>query len=181
MLVNSTKGKLLGYKAMIYGTALFLLAIMQTSFFSRVNIFGATPDLLLGAVLTLAMHEDHKASAVCGIISGFFYCALGATTYPIYILFSFLCGYMLWSVSERVFGKNYISFLSLAIFTYGAKALFNIVEQSLSAHSFNVFQTIIHVALPEFLSSMLFCSISYGIFYNICRVINKKSKSRKVN
>ena len=76
MADNSNKSKLLGYKAMLYGAALFVLSIMQTSFFSQINILGATPDLLLGAVLTLAMFEDHKTSAVCGIIAGFFYCAL---------------------------------------------------------------------------------------------------------
>ena len=48
------------------------------------------PLYLLGAVLTLAMFEDHKTSAVCGIIAGFFYCALGGAVYPIYILFSFI-------------------------------------------------------------------------------------------
>ena len=179
MADNSNKSKLLGYKAMLYGAALFVLSIMQTSFFSQINILGATPDLLLGAVLTLAMFEDHKTSAVCGIIAGFFNCALGGAMYPIYILFSFMCGYVFWNVSERVFGKNYVSFISLALLTYGAKALYNLVELSLTAHSFNVLSAVVNVALPEFLSSMLFCSISYGIFRNLCKIFNKKSKSRR--
>lgn len=176
---GSNKSKLLGYKAMLYGAALFVLSIMQTSFFSQINILGATPDLLLGAVLTVAMFDDREASAVSGIIAGFFYCALGGAVHPIYILFSFLCGYVLPSVSARVLGKNYVSFVSLALFTYGAKVLYNLIELSLTAHSFNIFSALVNVAAPEFISSMLFCSISYGIFRNLCKIFNKKSKSRR--
>ena len=179
MAKNSNQAKLLGYKSMLYGAALFVLAIMQSSFFSQINLFGATPDLLLGAVLTIAMFDDGQTSAVCGIIAGFFYCALGGAVYPIYILFAFLCGYVLPSVSERVLGKNYLSFLSLALLTYGAKAFYNLIELSLNANSFNIFSAFINVVVPEFLSSMLFCSISYVIFRNLCKIFNKKSKSRR--
>lgn len=177
--VLTARIKTIFYKCALYGAALFLVGVMQVSFFSKINVLGAPPDLLLGAVLTLAMVEDHKVASVCGIIAGFFYCALGGFSYPIYMVFSFLCGYILWGVSERTFSKNYPSFLALAAITYAAKALFNIFETALSSYRFSFLNTVGSIAFPEFVSSMLFCSLSYLIFRGLSHVFNKKSKHRK--
>ena len=178
--VNSTKAKLLGYKSAVYGVALFFLAILQSTFFSKINLFDATPDLLLGAVLTVAIFDEHKVSAVTGIISGFFYCALGGIKYPLYIIFSFLCGYVFWSISEKALSKNYPSFIALAAFIYGVKAIWNIAETSLFAQSFSLFGTLASIVIPEYLSSMVFCSLSYLIFKTISDIFNKKSRKERI-
>lgn len=177
---KSARVKIITYKCATYGIFLFFLGLLQVSFFSKVNIWGATPDLLLGATLTLAMHEDQKSASICGIIAGFFYYSLGGFTYPLYMIFSFLCAYIFWMLSENILGKNHASFLVLAALIYGAKAIFNIFEASLSSSTFNIFNTIGTVVIPEFVSSMVFCSISYLIFSLLTRIF-KKSKSRKEN
>ena len=167
------------YKCAVYGIALFFIAVLQVTFFSRINILSASPDLLLGATVTLALKEDHRTSAVCGIIAGFFYCALGGFSYPIYILFSFLCGYILWSIAERALGKNYVSFLILSLIAYGLKCLYNLFEISLNANSFNIVDAFLYIILPEFISSVAFCSVAYLITSAFTLIFSKKSKPRK--
>lgn len=176
---SAARAKIIGYKSALYSAVLFIIGVMQVTFFSKINVLSATPDLLLGAVLTLAVYEEHKVSAVAGIVAGFIYCALGGFSYPLYIFFSFACGYVFHTISEHAFGKNYLSYLALACFAFGVKGLYNVVDVSLSAHSFNVFNTIVKVVIPEFISSMIFCSISYFVFLGLTRIFNKKSKTRK--
>lgn len=177
--INMSKVKNVAYKCTVYALALFVLSVMQVTFFSKINILGATPDLMLGAVLLIAMKDDIHVSSICGIISGFFYCAMGGFSYPFYMIFSFLCGYTLWGVSDRFLGKNYVSYLALAILTYGLKALFNVLEISFFAPSFNLLDTFSKALLPEFISSMALCTFSYTVFSALARLVNKNSKSRK--
>ena len=173
------KLKTILYKCTVYAIALFLIAIAQATFFSRINFFSATPDLLLAAIVLLCLKEEHKIASICAIISGLFYCAIGTSEYPVYILFSFLCGYIIWIVAERSFGKSYFSYLALSAMTFGIKGIFNILYSALFSSTFTLPRIITSIVLPEFASSMLFCSISFLVFSFINMLVNRKSKNRK--
>lgn len=177
---SDTKTRILTYKSASYGVLLFIFAVAQVTFFTKINILGATPDILLASIVALAMFEEHKVSTICGIIAGFFYYALGGFTLPLYMIFSFFCGYVLWGVSAHAFGKNYPSFLALSALTFLAKALYNVLEASFLANSFNVFNVITKTVIPEFISSMLFCSIPYILLVLPINLLNKKSKRRVI-
>ena len=174
--LNTARAKNIAYKCVVYGIVLFVLSVAQVTFFSKINVLNATPDLLLGAVLFIAMREDQKVASICGIISGFFYCAMGGFVYPFYMMFSFLCGYTLWFVSDRFLGKNYVSYLALALLTFLLKAIFNIIESSLFAYTINMLNMFSRAILPEFISSMIFCSFSYVIFSLVAKLLNSKSR-----
>lgn len=176
---DTIRARNVAYKCAAYGIILFILGVAQVSFFSKIRILGATPDLLLGATLAIAMLEDQRSASICGIVAGFVYHSLGGFGYPIYILFSFFCAYVFHILSNRILGKNYFSFLVLATLIYGAKAVFNIVDAILFSNSFNVFALISRVLLPEFISSMVFCTVSYLIIFIPNKLINRKNKSRK--
>lgn len=173
------KIKVLLYKCSLYAIILFLIAVAQVSFFTKINILGATPDLLLAAVVALCIKEEHKIASICGIISGFLYCSLGGIKYPIYILFSFLCAYTLKIIALRSLGTNYPSFLALSLLAFGIKVVFNLFDASMFSSNFVIFRILWQIALPELISSMIFCSISYLLISVISHLINKKSKSRK--
>ena len=175
---NSAAGKILGYKCILYTIALFLLAIAQSTFFAKINLLSSPPDLLLGAVLVIAMHDEQKASSIIGIIAGFFYYALGGGS-PLYIIFTFLCGYVFWNISNKAFSKNLPSFLALGAIAYALKIGFNIITLYFAANSFDPVSAMAKIIIPEFISSLLFCSISYLIFYPLTRIFNKKSSKRK--
>lgn len=173
---SRARAKIIAYKCITYSIFLFLLGVMQVSFFTKINVLHATPDLLLGATLTLAMLEDHKTSCICGIVAGLFYHSLGGFSHPIYIVFSFFCAYVFWILSQNVLGKNYLSFLVLSALIYGAKAIFNIVDALLFSSTFNLFAVIGKIVIPEFISSMIFCTISYLIFMILTKIFNRKSR-----
>lgn len=148
----------------------------QVSFFSVINILGAPPDLLLGAVVALAMLESDRICTVCGIISGFLYCALGGFSYPLYILFSFFCACALSYICKRFPKRNYLAFLALSLLAYCAKAVFNLAELMIFSHASGLFHTLIYAVAPEFISSLIFCSISYLVMSRTIRALNKNAK-----
>ncbi len=170
------KIKAIAYKCTVYSIVLFLLAIAQVTFFSKINVLSSPPDLILGAILLLCLKEEHKVTAICSIVSGILYCSLGGVEYPVYIIFSFLCGYILWIVAERSFGKNYPSYLALAALGFGLKALFNVAYSSMFSNNFAILGTILGIVIPEFISSMIFCSLPYLIFSFLFKLLNKKSR-----
>lgn len=172
--VESAKAKIILYKCALYGVVLYLVGILQVTFFAKINLIGASPDLLLAAASTIALYEDGKTASICGIISGFFYCALGGTSLPLYILFSFICAYALHIATESGLPRKHSSFLAVTLLSFGAKALFNVAELSLTAQSFNVFSAFWNTVLPEFVSSILFSPIPYIIFFGLTRIFNKK-------
>ena len=173
-----TKIKAIAYKCSVYSIALFVLSIAQVTFFSKINVLGATPDLMLGAVLLIAMKDDQRVSSICGIVSGFLYCAMGGFVYPFYMMFSFLCGYVLWIISDRFLGKNYVSYLALAVLAFSLKALFNVIEASLFAYTINILNMFTKAIIPEFISSMTFCTVSYLIFNSLSHLLNSKSNKK---
>lgn len=175
------KLKIIIYKCAVYSIALFLLGILQVTFFAKINVLSAVPDLLLAAIVLLSMREEHKISSVCALVSGVFYCSLGGAEYPLYIIFSFLIGYVMWIVAERSFGRGYRSFLALCAIAFLAKSGFNLAYSSLFSSRFALFRDIVNIVLPEFISSMLFCSISYVIFAPLSALINKRSKKGASN
>lgn len=176
---QSAKIKTIAYKCAIYTVALFLIGIAQATFFSKINIFNATPDLLLSAVALMCMREDHKVTAICSIIAGVFYCSFGGAEYPVYILFSFMCGYVMWIFANRAFGKSYTSFLAISSVLFLAKAVFNVFYSTLFGGSFAILRTLSSIVLPELVSSMVFCSVSYIIFNTLYKIINRKSRRKE--
>ncbi|MBR3845779.1 MAG: hypothetical protein IKM40_04315 [Clostridia bacterium] len=176
----NVSARTVAYKSAIYGALLFLIGTAQVTFFSKINILGATPDLLLGALLVIAMLDDERVSAVCGIISGVIYVSLGTTTLPFYLIFSFLCACVLPVVSRLLFGKNYPSFLALSVITFSFKAAYNLALIFIGG-GYGLFASLGSAVIPEFISSLVFTSVSYIIFAPTARAINKRSTSRKEN
>lgn len=174
--ISAARARIVAYKCCFYGVLLFIFAVAQVTFFTKITFLSATPDVLLACVVAIAMREEHRVSAICGIVAGFLYCALGGVLFPAYILFSFLCGYIVWGISEHAFAKNYPSYLALCALTFGAKVFYSLLETAFTAQSFNIIGFVFDLAIPELLSSMLFCSIPYLIFIIPIKLLNKKTK-----
>ena len=175
--------KAVGYRALIYGGALFLLAVIEGTVFTRFTLFGASPDLLLGAVLTLAMAEGEKTGGVCGIAAGFFGASLcGASA--LYMPFAFLVGYIFGIISDRALAKNYPSALALMGCVYALKCFFNLIDASVTAHSFDLLRSLTEAVLPELFYSAILFSPVYFIFRWLSAVFSRHGspvKERKHN
>lgn len=170
------------YRSLVWGVALFILAVLQTTAAARLSLFSATPDLMLAAVVCLAMHDGEKTGAIAGIAAGVLCVSLGSAS-PIYILFSFAAGYIFGIISSASLSKNLPSFIALIAAAYAAKAIFNVIDVSLFSDGFNLFTILARAVVPELLCSLVFCVPVYFIFLPLIRLFNKKSsrKDRLIN
>lgn len=102
------RNRILGYRARTrsaltryivgIGLYLLLLAAAEVTLGARFGLFGATPDLMLGATLGVALFCGPYAGAVSGIAAGFLIEALGGAGFTIlpvvYLFYGYLVGSM---------------------------------------------------------------------------------------
>ena len=68
-------------RTVIDGVLVLLLAVAQCSFFARLHVCPATPDLLLGLVLCVLLLDSVYAAAGVALAAGFLVDALGTTSF----------------------------------------------------------------------------------------------------
>ena len=74
----------------VYGVLLLLLASAQCSFFARLHLLPATPDLILCALLAILVLDSTPAAAISAVAGGILIDALGGVGVAWSPLFYFL-------------------------------------------------------------------------------------------
>ena len=81
-------------KAGICAALMILFTLLQTTIFSSLRPFGAVPDMMLSAVIAIAVSEGEKWGAVCGLISSLLISSVGTTGFSVIPLVYMLTGYI---------------------------------------------------------------------------------------
>lgn len=77
-------------RIVLYGILVLLLSVAQCSFFGRLHVCPATPDLMLGLLLAVLLLDSVYAAAAAALAAGFFVDALGAASFFLSPLFYFV-------------------------------------------------------------------------------------------
>lgn len=109
--LSSTSWQTLLRKSVVWGIWLFLLAVLQTSFFSVIRVFGAVPDLVLPAVITIAVYDRERMGTVAGIMGGYIADAIGGTGLSLSPLVYMLCGIIVALLAYSVLRRDFFSWL----------------------------------------------------------------------
>lgn len=62
----------------LYALLLLMVMLVQTTTFGRIRFFGVKLSLLPVAMVCIAMHTDHEAAGLFGLLAGLFWYAFGA-------------------------------------------------------------------------------------------------------
>ncbi len=85
-------------RILCYGLLILCLATAETSFFSALSFLPATPDLLLGAVVGVALLDNRRASLIFAMASGLVLDAVGGVGIPltalIYVVISQVAAFL---------------------------------------------------------------------------------------
>ena len=98
-------------RIILFSLFIFLTAAFQASFFGAAGFFPATPDLLLAAVMGLAMFDGERTGAVCGLFAGVMADALGGSGTLFMPLFYMLAGYVTGIAIRTFLTRNLLSWL----------------------------------------------------------------------
>lgn len=152
----------------IYGVAAFVLGILQCSFFSRLKIFGATPDLILGSLCAIVVLDNKKAAFVYAVSAGYLIDSIGALTPSFSPLFYLFCAVFATIMAEKLIPR-FISYTIMLIPLMIFRGLFTYVNLWLSAGAFPSLSIAMDIVLPEMLCSFILCLPVYYLI-KLCNI-----------
>lgn len=162
------EGRMIFRRALIYGVAFFLLGIFQCAFFSRLKPFGATPDLILGAIAAVLLLDNKHAALICAVAGGYYIDALGAVPPSFSAIFYLIIVAATAPLAQKLI-KRFASFLLLLLPTVAIKALSTYISISLTYGSLAHPSCFISIILPEMLSTLIFCIPVYFVI-KLCTI-----------
>lgn len=143
------------WRAVLVGTVLFLLCVIQTTVFGRWKLFGAVPDLMLAAVVLLGFCRGREEGAIFGIAAGVLVASLGSvgvTVAPVfYMVIGYVCGYFARAVYPKRFG-SYLFFLG-AFLPFGAVR--TLIQACLTHANPRPAMLLLYAILPELFGTLL--------------------------
>lgn len=143
-------------RLLVFAPAIFLLAVTQCSFFSSLYFLPATPDLILGFVVAVAMLDSQHSAAVCGIGAGFVIDAIGTTGISFSPLFYMLCGVFCAILSTKMLPSFLSWVVELSVFTV-VKAFFTIFNVYIANSNAPFGRVLLNTVLPEMLCTLIIC------------------------
>ena len=144
-------------KSVVWGVWLFLLAVFETSFFSVFRIFGAVPDLVLTAVITIAIYDKERTGTIAGITGGYIVDALGGFGLSLSPIIYMLCGCITAMLAYSILRRDFFSFLINSSFSLivSAGASVGCAFAAEGRSYFTASDILSKLILPQFFASLL--------------------------
>lgn len=162
-------------RVVIYGIAAFLLGVSQCSFFSRLGLFGATPDLILGSLGAIVLLDNKRAALVYAVAAGYFIDALGALPPSFSPLFYLACATFVSIIAEKLIPR-FISYVIILVPLVVFRAVFTYLNLWISLGALPPIGASLGIVLPEMLSTFILCLPVYYLI-KLCTIpIGARSK-----
>ncbi len=144
-------------KSVVWGIWLFLLAIIQTSFFSVLRVFDAVPDLVLPAVIVISVYDRERMGTIAGIMGGFFADALGGSGISLSPVAYMLCGITVALLAYSVLRRDFTSWLVGLIMSLVISGAFSVITAFLTHKnaSFGISEIFSELLVPQFAASLV--------------------------
>lgn len=170
-----TRSKIVVYSVTI-GILLVVLAAVQTSFFGRIRLFGAVPDLMLCTVLCVSYFCGRYAGGITGIAAGCLIEAIGSSGISILLVVYFLYGYLAGHFSRTVVPKRwtvYLFYLAVGVFL---RAATTVVYTCMTYRTVDLIEIFLRSVLPEAVGTALAGMVLYVPIGCLCRLLERKNK-----
>ena len=149
-------------RIVIFGLLALCLSTTMSSFFAQLLWLPATPDLMLGAVLAIALLDDRRTAAIFAVAGGVTVDALGgvgASLSPLLYLGVVLAVGML---GEKML-PSFVSWLILLVPSLCLRGLFSLLGYWTFVGKISMEGVFSSVLLPEAIATFLFCLPIYGL------------------
>ena len=150
------------YKLVNYGIVFFLIAMLETVTLPLAGA-GIVPDLVLCAVVAVAMAEDERVAGICGVAAGFFIDAVGAVGISISPLLYGICGYLTGVLVRFFLRRNFPSYLIYVACAAAARSVVTLMTVYMSQSAVPLYSAFADIVIPEFLLTVLCSPVLYLI------------------
>ena len=171
-----TRSAILRY-VLILGGTLLLLCVAQVTWLAGMWPFGATPDVMLCAVLGISFFCGRQLGAIYGIAAGFLIEAIGAQGIMLLPIFYLLCGYAVGHLARTATGRvtAYLGYLGALVLLREGVTL---VYISLTYQSIHLPQILWQILLPEAAATAICGVILYAPMLWLSRCLEPKKHRR---
>ena len=143
-------------KSVVWGIWLFFLALLQTSFFSVLRVFGAVPDLVLPAVIVIAVYDRERMGTIAGIMGGFLADALGGSGISLLPISYMICGITVALLAYSVLRRDFPSWLVGLLLSLVINGIFSVII-AFASHknaAFGASEVFSELLVPQFFASL---------------------------
>lgn len=159
--------------ALIYGAVIFILAILQTTVFSRYRILSSVPELTLSAVVAIAFFENEYYASLFGLFGGLVVESLG---YPgsfmlplIYLLIGTGCAL----ICKKVLSHSFASFGILSAAALLVRSMYWLAVCLFGSKQLSFIGVFLFSVMPEFIVSLALSPIIFLIIRTVHRILQK--------
>ena len=156
-------------RTVIYSLLVILVSTAQCSFFSALKICPATPDLVIGTVIAVAMIDSAGAAMIVGICAGFLTDALAkSASCSFSALFYLFAALLLGTLAQKMLPR-FMSWIFLMIPALFMRAAYTVLCAFISVRalpSLSMLQTLI---LPELITTAILSLPIYPIV-KLCNI-----------
>ena len=165
-------------KGLVIGGLIVVFAMLQTTVFSSLRPFGATPDLMLPLVIAVGIAEGERWGGVAGLAAAFIIDCLGSAGLTLLPLLYVPCGFV-----AGVLGTYYLrdSFVLRAIFTVISgvlRAAVTAIYLAVLYESPDASLAFKLVIAPEFISTVVFAALPHVAAYFALKPFHKSRAER---
>ena len=140
----------------VFLPVIFILAVAECSFFAQLYFIPATPDLMLGLVVAVAMLDSQHSATVCGIGAGFVIDSIGSTGISFSPLFYMLCGAFCALLAKKMLPSFLSWVVELAIFS-AVKGIYTLAGVYYSWSGAPIATVLLRTVLPEMICTFIVC------------------------
>lgn len=163
-------------RIVIYGLLILFLSVAMSSFFANLRHLPATPDLMLGAVLAVAVVDDRRSAAIVALIGGMTVDALGGVGSSFSPLLYLSVLLTVGILSEKMLPR-FLSWLILLLPSLLLRALFTIVGFWIYTGGGTVSGIVSEVLLPEAICTLIF-SLPLYFLVTLCVLPFKERRNQ---
>lgn len=146
-------------RILLFSLLIFLSGSLQSSLFAALSFVPATPDLVLIAVIGLAVYDGERSGAIAGICAGAFVEALGGGAHILFMpLFYMLCGYFFGVVSRVFLNRNFISWLLYILIAASLRGALSLIHGIFTETDINIYLIFTEIIIPEYFLTII-CSV----------------------
>lgn len=162
-------------KVLLFSLLVFLSACLQSSLFPALVFVPAVPDLVLIAVIGIAVYDGERSGAVAGVFGGVVLEAFGAGGDIMMLpLFYMLCGFFFGIAAHLLFNKNFISWLLYCLIGTALRAVLSLVHAILVENDVNILLIFTEIVIPEYFITVLLSPLMYLPVRAAVRPFHKK-------
>jgi hypothetical protein len=143
-------------RIILFSLFIFFTAVFQSSFFGAAGVFPATPDMLLAAVMGIALFDGERSGSLCGMLAGVLANALGSPGTAFMPVFYMLAGFLTGIAIRSFLSRNLLSWLVYVLIGGVLRGSVTLMYVMITEKVYDTVLILTKVVLPEAVMTLIF-------------------------